>query len=273
MYNKRAYTLIELAMVLVIMAMLVTATLKGKNIIGQGRAKGILIEISKLRSYTEEFKVSYNLSLPGDMHNAYDYLVDCGANLNVPGGCNGNGNGYIGYAQYDNNYEESYKFWLHLQRAGLLDQMLSGEANLTAPYADKLNMYNSKAIRDAIYYPHFPYEMQKGQFYSTDYQSSNIFILARPSTETILPSDKALNPLIAYNIDLKIDDGKPRSGKIKAYNYYHKTNGYHGSTPGNISGTECDSLGNTSGHSDKILREAFYEISISSEECILFIDF
>ena len=273
MNNSKAFTLIELSMVLIIIAMLIAAVMKSSSIIAQAKAKGVLMEISKLRSYVEEFKVAYNLALPGDMSNAYKYFSDCGLDSAAPTGCNGNGNGNIGFSSYDSGYVESYRFWQHLERAGLLDQSLSGTINTASPYADETNSYNSKAISGAIYFPAFAYLMTDGQFYSNNLKNSNLFVLARPSAEIDIANNKVMSPMIAYNIDLKIDDGKPRVGRIKAYNYYHNVNGYHGTTAGNISGTECDSLGDTNEHSDTVLLAAYYEISLPSEECILLIDF
>ena len=268
MHREKAFSLLELSVILIITAILIAGLTRSKSIIDQAKAKAFLVEIAKLRAFVSEFQASYNLALPGDINNATSYFIKCQST-----NCNGNGNGYIGYADFDNNLEEAYIFWKHLEFAGLLDQTLSGTINSSAPYANVDNMYNSKAFDGAIYFPHFPFEIEAGQFYSTHTKNNNIFTLARPSHETIVPSGRVLSPGIAFNIDIKVDDGKPRAGRIKAYNYFSSKNGYHGTTAGNIAGTECDSLGHSYNNSDKVIAAAYYEVGLSLKECILLIDF
>ncbi len=268
MNREKAFSLLELAIILIITAILIAGLTRSKSIIDQAKAKAFLVEISKLRAFVSEFQAAYNLALPGDINNATSYFIKCQSE-----DCNGNGNGYIGYSDFENNVEEAYIFWKHLEFAGLLDQVLSGTTNYSAPYANLNNMYNSKAFDGAVYFPHFPFEIEPGQFYSTHIKNNNIFTLARPNHETIVPSGRVLSPSIAFNIDVKVDDGKPRAGRIKAYNYFSSKNGFYGSTPGNIAGTECDSLGHSYGNSDKVIAGAYYEIGLLTQECILLIDF
>lgn len=271
--NNKGFSLVEMAIVLVILGLLIAATVASTAMIGQAGVRAIIAEVSKIRIAKASFQGAYNLQLPGDLANAYDYWPgQCGDDSSSPAGCNGNGNKKIGFANYENGYVEVYRFWQHLSLSKMLDYNVTGIKNTSEPFSDEKNHFASKGVQGAIYWPQFPYDWQTGQFYSNDIKKSNVFIFGRPHATLEAPVDRALSPGDAHNMDLKTDDSRPRTGKVKAYNYNHATNGWAGTTAGFVADTECTSAGNVS-KTDEELLDVVYTISLESEECILFIDF
>lgn len=262
-----------MSIVLVILGLLVASVVTSTGMIGQAKIRAVVSEITNLRVAVESFRGAYNLQLPGDISNAYDFWPgECGANSTGPAGCNGNGNQYIGFDNHESGVVESYRFWQHLSLSKMFDYNATGVVNASAPLTNAENMYESGSLEGAIYWPQFAYDWGAGQFYSNDIKNSNFFILGRPHATLETPVDKAISPASAYNIDIKIDDSKPRTGKIKAYNYNDSTNGWEGTTSTYASGTECTSVGAVN-RTDNELVDAVYTIALESEECILFIDF
>ncbi|MHB1332415.1 MAG: prepilin-type N-terminal cleavage/methylation domain-containing protein [Sulfuriferula sp.] len=108
--KQKGFTLIEIAIVLVIIGLLLGGVLKGQELINSAKVKNLATDFRNvpvfIYGYQDKFK-----ALPGD---------DLHADLHVgsPPADNGNGNGII-----DGNYDalsgESFNFWEHVRLAGL----------------------------------------------------------------------------------------------------------------------------------------------------------
>lgn len=64
--KQRGFTLVELAIVLVIIALVLTAILNNQGLIGSANAKNVIAVVDDLRAATVYFKQKYNY-LPGDL--------------------------------------------------------------------------------------------------------------------------------------------------------------------------------------------------------------
>jgi len=115
MKKQGGFTLVEIAIVMVIIGLLLGAVLKGQEMITNARAKNIENEyngiVAAIYSYQDRYR-----ALPGDDKKAdrFTDIADC-TNL-----C-GNGNGTIG-GVFDSTKAniESRLFWLHLRNAGFV---------------------------------------------------------------------------------------------------------------------------------------------------------
>src|SRR4051812_21475415 len=99
--HRRGFTLLELSIVLVVIAMLVGGVLVGQSMIHSAELRSVTADINRFSAAAIAFKDKYHY-LPGDLPNATSFWgakPDC-STLNLTPTpttltCNGNGNGYI----------------------------------------------------------------------------------------------------------------------------------------------------------------------------------
>lgn len=121
--RQSGFTLIEIAIVLVIIGLLLGGILKGQELINSARVKNLAADFRNvpvfIYGYQDKFRV-----LPGDDKNAVAHV---GTTTVTPGV--GNGNGVI-EGSWDSTAaaDESYLFWQHVRLAGLAP----GPTSLTA---------------------------------------------------------------------------------------------------------------------------------------------
>ena len=234
--SRRGFTLVELSIVLVILGLLVGAVVAGESLIHSAELKGVMREAQQYQSAVSEFRTQYT-AMPGDMKNAVSYWgaqagattdgVDatCAALTSPATGaatCNGDGNGRIAVFASSSNNHEMWRAWQHLSNAGLIEGSSSGVSGpggalhvvpgTNAP-ASKLS-----AAGWSIWYLG---SYGDANTYTANY--GNVLLFGRPTT-TSYNATAALVPDDAYNIDKKLDDGAPHSGKILAAKYAYQPN-------------------------------------------------
>ena len=106
--NQGGFTLVEIAIVLVIIGLLLGGVLKGQELINSAKVKNFATDFRNIPLFIYGYQDKYR-ALPGDDKNAQ---VHVGATTN------GNGDGVI-----DGNWNatsgESFNFWQHVRLAGL----------------------------------------------------------------------------------------------------------------------------------------------------------
>lgn len=222
-YMKKAFSLVELSIVLVILGLLTGGILAGQSLIRAAELRSITSDINKYQAATLTFRDKY-FALPGDMLNATRFWgVQAGtgsdatcvaAASTTQATCNGNGDGIVnGGGVWGQPIRfEIYRFWQHLANAGLVEGSFSG-----VPISGNLgslpgtNVPASK-ISTAGFDTHDVYTDGTGPWWQNN---SMAFLIGTP-----LPNDITLGPAIrpeeAWNIDTKADDGKPAYGNIKS---------------------------------------------------------
>lgn len=124
---ENGFTLIELSIVLVIIALIVGGVLAGRELINQAALRRIVSDQEMFDRATNAYRDKFR-NVPGDDPQAYNWFgEECGANDTARGttgleGCNGNGNGQI---RYDTEYEDT-KYFEHLSRAGMIPGTYDG---------------------------------------------------------------------------------------------------------------------------------------------------
>ena len=183
--DARGFTLIEVAIVLVIVALLLGGVLKGQELLTGARARGIISQQSEIQTAFYGFFDRYR-AFPGDYSNAVATIPDVGETCGVAGSLgNGNANGRVEAAT-----GEHLLLWEHLARAGFLSTRYTctGNAEVTVGSTPQ-NVFGQ--------FVQLAYDAQ----YASSVQLQHNF-----KTGNGMPSE------LLAEIDRKIDDGNALRG-------------------------------------------------------------
>jgi len=112
MRKQSGFTLIEIAIVLVIIGLLLGGILKGQELINSAKVKSLATDFRTVPVFIYGYQDKFR-SLPGDDSAATTHLVSGGSAIT-----NGNGNGIID-GSWDDTSGEAFNFWQHVRLAGL----------------------------------------------------------------------------------------------------------------------------------------------------------
>jgi prepilin-type N-terminal cleavage/methylation domain-containing protein len=220
--NKaNGFSLVELSIVLVILGLLTGGILTGQSLIRAAELRAITTEFQQYQTAVNTFRQKY-FALPGDMSNATQFWGSasggsCSHGTSATGTgtqtCNGDGNNLIHYSPSNNQYSEVYMFWQHLVNAGLINATLNGKSGSGSQFHSipNQNIPPSK-ISSAGWQILDDYNHSGHSLYSNGLWNKTFIIGSEESpwgaNGAILTADET------WNIDTKIDDGKPFNGKI-----------------------------------------------------------
>lgn len=125
--RQRAFTLVELSIVLVIIGLIIGGVLTGQQIIQNARVTNALNTIQAYQAQFQTYVQNYG-TLPGD---------DPSAIQRFPGGdipSSGDGDGKLkGSFDSTSSSDETRFMWSHLRAAGLVKNQLNGASNAIQP--------------------------------------------------------------------------------------------------------------------------------------------
>ena len=218
---RSAFSLVELSIVLVILGLLVGGVLSGQSLIRAAELRAVSTEYSRWVTATQTFRDKY-FALPGDMTNATNFWTAAHATpatcLTTVGTgtqtCNGDGDGSLDWGTTGNERSEWYMFWQHLANAGLIEGSYSGQSgagdydDTSAANAPKSKLNNSLwfVANDAT---------SGGAMFPAAVARHNFRIGGLNPGHW--PAGLILKPEELWNIDTKLDDGKPGLGVITSY--------------------------------------------------------
>jgi prepilin-type N-terminal cleavage/methylation domain-containing protein len=222
--NHLAFSLVELSIVLVILGLLVGGVLSGQSLIRAAELRSNIADMSRHQAAFQSFRDKY-FALPGDMANATqfwgtDTVSACsttpvaGDRVGKTATCDGNGNGQIQQAAPAS--PEMFRVWQHLANAGLIEGSYTGVAG-TFSAQDHDPGINAPALKGgnsfgvSVYYlGSLPAGYATAYLFEGDYGNAFGYGYCN-GYDCVSPGIK---PEDAWNIDTKLDDGKPGTGKI-----------------------------------------------------------
>jgi len=191
MRNSKGFTLIEIAIVLVIIGLLLGGVLKGQELITGARVRNLISQQDGIKAAFFGFQDRYR-ALPGDYASASSNI-----NCNPPVCVNGNGNGRIEQTAPD---REDIIAWSHLTAAGFLNGSYTATSGSTTDPSDTSAPKNPYSIYLQIVYD---------GVYGTGTPGT-----PGPAKHNLKTGGQIPVEIIA-EVDRKIDDGKPYSGAFQ----------------------------------------------------------
>jgi prepilin-type N-terminal cleavage/methylation domain-containing protein len=186
--SNQGFTLIEIAIVLVIIGLLLGGVLKGQELITGARVRNLISQQDGIKAAFFGFQDRYR-ALPGD-YAAADTNIKCAATCPV-----GNGNGRI----FETN--EDILVWTHLSAAGFMNGSYNATSGTTTPADDNT--------------PKNPYSVYLRLKYDAVYGDPG----ATSSSKHNLKTGAQVPVEIIAEVDRKIDDGRPYTGSFQFSNY------------------------------------------------------
>ncbi|MDO8990312.1 MAG: prepilin-type N-terminal cleavage/methylation domain-containing protein [Sideroxyarcus sp.] len=176
--NQSGFTLIEIAIVLVIIGLLLGGVLKGQELINSAKVKNLATDFKNIPIYVYGYQDKFR-ALPGDDPRAESHVSSTHA---------GNGNGMID-GEWDENTGEAYYFWEHVRLAGLAAGPTTG------------NLLPTNSVGGDI-----------------GIQSAGISASApiATMTGTYVICSKGILGKFAKQMDIQMDDGVPNTGSMRA---------------------------------------------------------
>lgn len=203
------FTLIELAIVLVIIGLIIGGVLVGQDLIKAAEVRSTIAQKEKYDAAVNTFRLKYN-GIPGDLANPTNYFASV-----VALGTNGHadGDGLIEGASAAATPctagactgGESSVAWYELHQAGLISEGITNAtmASYTLTPGDA-NMPTAK--------------LTPNRWSFSAINGVNYYVLGNPGTAAATAGLPAwavgLTTLAAFQIDQKVDDGRPATGQV-----------------------------------------------------------
>jgi type II secretory pathway pseudopilin PulG len=204
--HTRAFSLIELGVVLIVIGLLIGAVVGGKSLVRAAELRSVITDANQYIAAMGNFKSQYRY-LPGDMPNATNYWASA---------LNGNADGLVGGTTSSASIVETQQFWGQLSLAGFIDKTYTGLAG-AGGYNDFVIGSNIPASRIAqsgfsAYYLNYS---PSGVVYNYTLNYGTMLTFGGPVAVANAgpPTMANLTPVDAFTIDTKADDGLPATGK------------------------------------------------------------
>ncbi|MBF2759218.1 MAG: prepilin-type N-terminal cleavage/methylation domain-containing protein [Ectothiorhodospiraceae bacterium AqS1] len=189
MFRERGFTIVEIAIVLVVVGLLLGAVMRGQALINSARVRNIIDNVSSIEAAYFGFVDRYR-QVPGDWGNEQ---ASAAIGIDINGG--GNNDGRIDNGK-SAKWKEPNALWEQLSKAGFLQGEFKGDAsepdssNRLAP----LNPYNRIMVIGR----------------TDDYLDSGT---ARERLNLVLGGGMPVD--VAREVDVKFDDGVPDTGSVR----------------------------------------------------------
>lgn len=237
---SKGFSLVELSIVLVILGLLVGGIMTGQNLIRAAELRSVVTQVDAVRASVYQFKDRY-FAYPGDMKNATDFWgnADTGGiggdctNSHLDVGtdnqtCNGNGNGFVARTgdSANNRNAETFRFWEHLSNAGLVEGNYTGVGNdvgggtfwyRAVPGENVLRMKLDNGGMNAVAFARSANGSPPNAWVGSDSDVVRNYAFVGAPTLGDLNWKEIFTPEELWNLDTKLDDGKPGTGIVSSH--------------------------------------------------------
>ncbi|MDR0578972.1 MAG: prepilin-type N-terminal cleavage/methylation domain-containing protein [Candidatus Accumulibacter sp.] len=187
--TQSGFTLVEIAIVLVIIGLLLGGVLKGQELINSAKVKNLINDFRAISSFVYAYQDRFR-ALPGDDPAAATHL-NGGINATSPGGTLGNAR-INGAWNSTIQTDESYLFWQHVRLAGLA----TGTPDVSSP-------------------DYIPRNAEGGRIGITGDPILTATPATRPYPATFYVCSQGIQGRYARQIDTTIDDGNTQTGSVR----------------------------------------------------------
>ena len=201
--NQSGFTLIEIAIVLVIIGLLLGGVLKGQELINSAKVKNLATDFRNIPVFIYGYQDKYK-ALPGDDVNAPAHI---GAAVCVAPCVPGDGNGVLGGSTATDVWSnttaanETQQFWIHVRLAGLAPGPTAGQPD----YRPTNAAGNPIGIQSNI-------QSGFGAFTTITKDSTGA---AKPMAGTYIICSVGILGKYAAQLDITLDDGNGDTGSMR----------------------------------------------------------
>lgn len=230
--STRAFSLLEIAIVIVIIGLVVGGVMAGSKMLRQAELQSITVDYGKFINSVSQFRQQYG-GWPGDILDATTFWNSGGgtgavtdatcrtgmaAPNNLTATCNGNNDGQIDDTA---SAHEPYLAWQHLMLAKYVKGNFTGLANASggATLSNEATDGNVPSSRVKRAGWSFWYKSNGGVTAETygEFLGNHLIFGAPSTTYPKATNDPILTPEEAARIDAKLDDGIPSTGRIVTF--------------------------------------------------------
>lgn len=198
MNKQSGFTLVEIAIVLVVIGLLLGGILKGQQLINSARVRNMADQNSGVQAayfgFIDRFRQIPGDMLPADACTAIGSLVDpnCGGTPTIGGDRNGR----------VDQWEEAGAVWAHLSAAGFLNGTFAGNTTDAATY-------NSGVLSGDV--PGNAFQQPIMLAYTNDYEAGT----GAPTVRLSFAFGSGVQPALYRELDVKLDDGQAATGVMR----------------------------------------------------------
>lgn len=206
--SQAGFTLVELAIVMIIIGLLIGGVLKGQELIGNAQVTATVAQLKGIEAATSTFRDTYS-ALPGDITTPGTRLPNCTAT----GNCDtaGNGDGRLGNTPTATPVgAEGGRFFVHLNAAGLLTGIVPGTNTPGGNFPEAKVRGNVISVGSAG----LPADL--GAAVDSTGASAGMYLTIVNAVGAATTGTTGLKPSEALRIDTKLDDGIPGTGSVRA---------------------------------------------------------
>lgn len=212
--TQAGFSLLELSIVMVIIALITGSVFGGRELLRLAELKKVIKEVDQYRASINHFYDEYK-TYPGDLARASVFFPSCSDSGSNP--CNGDGNQQVNAPVTDvvsSTGYEHLRFWQHLSLSEYIPYSYTGvgsgaNANLIADHVNAPGSGLENGVWGVVDRAKMPGDSNMLGGYIV------LGTLLGDSTYDSYPQGGIFEPVELRNLDSKMDDGYPRSGKVR----------------------------------------------------------